>query len=166
MLRTAGFRVSKRRVFEANTLFDTSRGDLRRTGRLLRVREAGTRGVLTYKGPESEGKYKDREEVEVEVSDPRRLAGILTQLGLVTGFRYEKYRAEYQRHGEGGVVTLDETPVGVYLELEGSPQWIDRTAHRLGFPESAYITTSYYGLYADHCRDLGIQPTHMTFAAK
>ena len=166
LLRAAGFRVSKRRVFEANTLFDTSRGALRRTGSLLRVREAGPDGVLTYKGPGALGKYKDREEVEVEVSDPGRLTRILRELGLITGFRYEKYRTEYQRPDESGVVTLDETPVGVFLELEGSPQWIDRTARRLGFAESDYLTTSYYGLYADYCRNRGIQPTHMTFAAK
>ena len=43
---------------------------LRRSGRLLRVREAGRLGILTYKGPAAIGKYKDREELEVEVSDP------------------------------------------------------------------------------------------------
>ncbi len=166
MLRAAGFRVSKRRVFEGNTLFDTSRGALRRTGQLLRVREAGPLGLLTYKGPEAEGKYKDREELEVEVSDPHRLTEILGHLGFITGFRYEKYRTEYQRPRETGVVTLDETPVGVYLELEGAPGWIDRTARRLGFAESAYLTTSYYGLYADYCRNMGLPLTHMTFAAR
>ena len=162
-MRAAGFRISKRRVFEANTLFDTSSGDLRSTGRLLRVRHAGTRGVVTYKGREAEGKYKDREELETDVSDPQRTAEILTRLGFVAGFRYEKYRTEYKRLGEAGVATLDETPVGVFLELEGRPAWIDRTAKRLGFPESAYITASYYGLYAAWCRDRGLQPTNMIF---
>ena len=42
LLRAAGFRVSKRRIFEANTLFDTARGLLRRKQCLLRVR-AGRR---------------------------------------------------------------------------------------------------------------------------
>lgn len=165
MLRAAGFRVSKRRVFEANTLFDTARGALRRTGRLLRVREAGAIGTLTYKGPDAAGKYKDREELEVQVREPRRLAGLLTHLDFIPGFRYEKYRTEYQRPGEAGLATLDETPIGVYLELEGARRWIDRNARRLGFPESAYITASYYGLYADYCRRHGQRLAHMTFAA-
>ncbi len=165
MLRAGGFRVSKRRVFEANTLFDTANGQLRFSGRLLRVRQAGHGGILTYKGPEDAGKYKDREELEVEVSDPRWLADILTRLGFMPGLRYEKFRTEYRRAGEAGVATLDETPIGVYMELEGSPRWIDRNARRLGFPESAYITASYYGLYADYCRQRGLQPGDMTFAA-
>jgi adenylate cyclase class 2 len=167
LLRAAGFRVSKRRVFEANTLFDTSRGSLRRKGHLLRVRAAGQQGVLTYKGAgpagKDAGKYKDREEMEVEVSDPRRLAEILSRLDFVPAFYYEKYRTEYHRGTEKGVATLDETPVGVYLELEGTPGWIDRNARRLGFAESDYSTASYYGLYVDYCRVHGLQPTHMTF---
>jgi len=164
LLRAAGFRVSKRRLFEANTLFDTARGALRRNGRLLRVREVARLGILTYKGTEAIGKYKDREELEVEVSDPRRLSEILSRLDFVPTFRYEKYRTEYRRSGEAGLATLDETPIGAYLELEGVPRWIDRSARRLGFAESDYSTASYYGLYADYCRRHGLRVTHMTFS--
>jgi adenylate cyclase class 2 len=136
---------------------------LRGNEQLLRVRQAGQKGVLTYKGPGVEGKYKEREELEVEVSAPGRLREILEHLDFISAFRYEKYRTEYRRSREKGVATLDETPVGVYLELEGAPAWIDRTARRLGFAESDYSTASYYGLYVDYCRVHGLQPTHMTF---
>jgi adenylate cyclase class 2 len=163
LLRAAGFRVSKRRVFEANTLLDTARGALRRKGCLLRVREAGRRGILTYKGAPVAGKYKDREELEVEVSDPRRLSEMLARLDFVPTFRYEKYRTEYRRGSEKGVAMLDETPVGVYLELEGAAAWIDKNARRLGFAESGYSTESYYGLYADYCRKRGVPITHMVW---
>ncbi|MGA3072488.1 MAG: class IV adenylate cyclase [Bryobacteraceae bacterium] len=162
-MRAAGFRISKRRLFEANTLFDTAPGALRGKGCLLRVREAGTQGILTYKGRETIGKYKDREELEVEVSDPHRLSEMLTRLDFLPTFRYEKFRTEYRRPGEAGVATLDETPIGVYLELEGAPRWIDRTARRLGFAESDYSTASYGGLYADYCRTHGLPVTHMTW---
>jgi adenylate cyclase, class 2 len=165
LLRAAGFRVAKRRVLEANTLFDTADGALRGKGSLLRVRAAGRRGVLTYKGAGTEGKYKDREEMEVEVSDPRRLSEIFTRLDFIPAFRYEKYRTEYRRAAEKGVATLDETPVGVYMELEGPPAWIDRTARRLGFAESDYSTASYYALYVDYCREHGLPVTHMTWSA-
>lgn len=40
LLRRAGFRVARRRVFEANTVFDTAKLALRRGSRLLRVRQA------------------------------------------------------------------------------------------------------------------------------
>jgi adenylate cyclase class 2 len=164
LLRAAGFRLSKRRVFEANTLFDTSRQTLRRAGRLLRVRQAGRLGTLTYKGPAAIGKYKDREELEVQTSDPPRLTEMLARLDFRPVFRYEKYRTEYRRGGETGLATLDETPVGVFLELEGAPGWIDRNARRLGFREAGYITASYGALYAEYCRKHGVRPTHMTFS--
>jgi adenylate cyclase class 2 len=92
-----------------------------------------------------------------------RLSQILARLDFTPAFRYEKYRTEYQRGKEKGVATLDETPIGVWLELEGPPAWIDRNARRLGFTESNYSTASYYGLYVDYCRERGLQPTNMTW---
>lgn len=138
---------------------------LRRTGRLLRVRVAGRLGILTYKGRAAIGKYKDREELEVEVSDPRTLSEMLAHLDFVPTFRYEKFRTEYRRPGEAGSAMLDETPIGVYLELEGAPGWINRSARRLGFADSDYSTASYGGLYADYCRKHRLQVKHMTFSS-
>ena len=166
LLRAAGFRVSKRRVFEANTLLDTPRGTLRRACSLLRIRAAGGAALLTFKGPAAAGKYKSREELEVEVRDPRGLHDLLARLGFVKTLRYEKYRAEYRRPGEAGLATLDEVPFGVYLELEGAPAWIDRNARRMGFPESAYLTDSYFGLYAAYCRAHGRRVGDMTFGGR
>ena len=62
-------------------------------------------------------------------------------------FRYEKFRTEFQRRGSKGIATLDETPIGTYLELEGDPQWIDRMARTLGYEEKDYITASYARLF-------------------
>lgn len=163
LLRGAGFQLAKRRVFEANTLFDTAGRALRRGGSLLRIREAGRRNILTFKGPAQPGRHKDREELELEVEDARRLAEVLGRLGFRPLFRYEKYRTEYSRPGEAGVATVDETPIGAWLELEGAPAWIDRNARRLGFDGSGYVTASYYALYLDYCKRHGIRPAHMTF---
>ena len=58
---------------------------------------------------------------------------------------------------------LDETPVGVFLELEGTAHWIDRTAHRLGFGASHYITRSYGGLYLEWCKRQRVKPSNMVF---
>jgi adenylate cyclase class 2 len=145
-------------------LFDTAQAALGRAGRLLRVRQAGRVGILTYKGQETSGKYKEREELEVEVSNTRALAEMLSRLGFIPTLHYEKFRTEYQRAGEAGVATLDETPIGVYAELEGAPKWIDRSARRLGFSETAYITASYYGLYEDYCRKHKLPLGELTFA--
>jgi len=163
MLVGAGFRVSKRRVFEVNIIYDTAEQTLRNSSRLVRIREAGGKGILTYKGPPVVARHKSREELEVEIAEARSMELILERLGFCPIFRYEKYRTEYQR-GNEGVAMVDEVPIGVYVELEGPPEWIDRTAARLGFSESDYIHLSYGRLYLDWCAQRGIHPTHMVFS--
>jgi len=163
LLGGAGFRVSRRRVLESNTLFDTSQRLLGCEGCMLRIRQAGRHAVLTFKGPTTIGKHKSREELEVEFSDAPKLAAMLARLHFRPTLLYEKYRTEYRRQGESGMATLDEVPFGAFIELEGAPRWIDRTARRLGFQESSYITDSYYGLYVAHCRAHRKTPGDMTF---
>jgi adenylate cyclase class 2 len=163
LLEAAGFHVVKPRVFEANELFDTAEGRLRAAGSLVRLRQAGQQAVLTFKGPATYERHKSREELEVELSDARAATGILARLGFEPVFRYQKYRTEYAAPGESGVAHLDETPVGDFLELEGPPEWIDRSARRLGFTEADYITASYATLYVDWCRARGLAPGHMEF---
>jgi adenylate cyclase class 2 len=163
LLRAAGFRVFRRRVFESNVVFDTASQTLRKNRTLLRVREAGAHATLTFKGVPLAGKHKTREELESEVVSARTLTLILDRLGFKPAFRYEKYRTEYRAPGGTGTATLDETPIGVYLELEGSPRWIDRMAKKLGFSESDYITLSYGTLYVKWCEARRITPSFMTF---
>jgi adenylate cyclase class 2 len=58
---------------------------------------------------------------------------------------------------------LDETPIGWYMELEGAPRWIDRTARELGFSEDDYITASYGALYQQWSPSRGVKPADMVF---
>jgi adenylate cyclase class 2 len=165
ILRAAGFRVSKRRVFEVNNVFDTQELTLRRAGLLLRLREAGSVRTLTYKGPSTLSKHKSREELELVIPDAQIMSAILERLGYHIVFRYEKYRTEFQQRSGRGVAVLDETPVGIYLELEGSSAWIDRTAPKLNFSEQDYITQSYAALYVDWCSRHGVEPGNMVFGS-
>jgi adenylate cyclase, class 2 len=166
VLRELGFRVSKGRVHESNVLLDTSSGALRSHGKLIRVRRVGARSVLTYKGPSEQGKYKKRHEIEVPLPDAFGVEQILNEMGYRPIFRYEKFRTEYRKGPGNGKVLLDETPIGNYLEIEGSPRWIDRTAQSLGFSASDYITRSYGYLYLAYCRERRTQPADMLFSAK
>jgi len=160
------FRVIQPRAFEANEVFDTPDRALRAERRLLRLREFAGDATFTYKGTPETGRYKSREELETEVSDPAALRLILERLGLQLFFRYEKYRTVYQRPAEpAGLAVLDETPIGVWLELEGEPAWIDRTAAQLGFSQSQYVTESYGGLWLKYCADHGIDRRDMVFEA-
>jgi adenylate cyclase, class 2 len=165
------------RTHEMNTLYDTPGGALSRRRQLLRIRierpanRAGKgrhqratapTALLTFKGPprphvsrgSSEGRrYKVREEHEVRVYDGKAMARTLEALGLRPWFRYEKYRSVYHLPGLAAVaVDLDETPIGVFIELEGDRAAIDRSAALLGFEPSEYITKSYGALYLEHCR--------------
>jgi adenylate cyclase, class 2 len=167
LLRRAGFLAITRRLFEANTLYDTPTEDLRGRQQLLRVRQVGAKSIVTYKGPpRTTGKHKLREEIEFSVSGARETALVLERLGFMPTFRYEKYRTEFQRPGELGIATLDETPIGTYLELEGQAAWIDRSARRLGFTASTYITKSYGSLYLEYCERLGNKPANMVFPSR
>jgi adenylate cyclase class 2 len=163
LLRAAGFRVSRPRVFETNTAFDTPRRSLRKAATLLRVRKAGATDTLTYKGRPTAGRHKSREELELEISDAGAMAAVLARLGFEAAFRYQKYRTEFRQPRHSGVAMLDETPIGVFLELEGTAPWIDRTARKLGFEESLYITASYGRLYLEWCQRRRDKPSNMVF---
>jgi adenylate cyclase, class 2 len=166
LLRTGGFTISRSRVFESNVIFDRPKLTLRKASTLLRVRTAGAVSTVTYKGRPIAAKHKSREELELEISDAATMSAIIERLGLGPVFRYEKYRTEFRQARGAGMAMLDETPVGVYLELEGSPRWIDRTARQLGFAEQDYILRSYARLYLDWCSKKRIKPGDMVFRRK
>jgi adenylate cyclase, class 2 len=167
LLRGAGFRVVCRRVFEANTVYDTPDRALRASGRLLRVRTAGKTATVTYKGVATIGRHKSREELETTVADAAAIGVIFERLGYQPMFRYEKYRTEYRRPGaRGGIAMIDRTPAGDFMELEGTPAWIDRTARQLGFSHDRYDTRSYGRVYLDWCAANGVEPAHMVFTPR
>lgn len=165
-LREQGFRVLKHRAHEYNVLLDTAKHALRSRGKLIRLRRVGTHSVLTYKGPAEQGRYKKRHEIEVALPDTFGLEQILNEIGYHPIFRYEKFRTEFVKGPGNGKVMLDETPIGNFLEIEGSPRWIDRTSKLLGFSTADYITRSYGYLYLAHCRERRIPPGNMLFTAK
>jgi adenylate cyclase class 2 len=163
-LRRQGFKVIAPKVFERNLVLDDERGSLRAGGLLLRVRGAGKQVTCTFKGPDTPGRYKRRVENEFRASDLDACLAVFAGIGFREAFRYEKFRTEFAREGEPGLATLDETPIGVYMELEGPARWIDRAAKGLGFARDAYITASYGQLYTDWCEARGIQPADMRFS--
>ena len=72
---------------------------------------------LTYQGPVQPSTMKLREELETVVGDGEMLLRVFGELGLHVWFRYEKYREEFAH--EDVIVAIDETPVGVFVEIEG-----------------------------------------------
>ncbi len=190
-LKQLGAREVSSRTHESNTLYDTPKKDLARRGQLIRIRVEQpspirnkndrllpTKTILTFKGPPHSARrlrptigrpgkktrYKVREEVEVAVSGVGEMRRILQALGLGPSFQYEKFRTTYALPGLRNLkVEFDETPIGTFLELEGSPLSIDRAAGLLGYGHSDYITQTYGALYVADCRLRGRKPTGMLF---
>jgi len=162
-LRRLGFRRVTQPTHEMNTLYDLAGLPLRRRGELLRLRQYGKEWVLTHKAKGKTGRYKTRVENETKVDDGRRMAIILGALGFKPTFQYEKFRAEWS---DGKVhVVVDETPIGNFSEIEGSPRWIDKTARSLGIKTDDYITLTYTELFARWKRRTHNSAPVMTFAA-
>lgn len=135
---------------ETNVLYDEPSGRLRAEGCALRVRTVNERrGLLTFKGPPkiSEG-IKSRLEWESEVESPRAVAEILESLGYRPAFRYDKRRTTWTFADPGRpVVVVDETPLGLFAEIEGDAAAVRALAGELGVSGSDFIAESYVALW-------------------
>jgi adenylate cyclase class 2 len=162
-----GFRQITPRTFEKNVLYDTEDRALRAQQAILRVRQYGERWVVTHKclpkDNDPAARHKHRVETETEVEDGEAIGTIFDQLGYHPAFAYEKWRTEYA-DPEGHCV-LDETPIGLFAELEGPADWIDQTSQKLGLAPSDLITLSYGRLFDEWRRKTGSTATDLTFAA-
>lgn len=166
-LASIGFHLETPRSFEANVLYDTPDRQLRQKRELVRIRQYNGRWVLTHKRvPDSgigEDAHKHRVETETEIADGEALADVFKAIGLAPAFRYEKWRAEWS-DGVGHCV-VDETPIGLYAELEGSPEWIERVAGLLDVAQRDRTTMSYGRLFEAWRLETGSTAENLTFAA-
>ena len=162
-LKLAGFKQITPSTHEINALYDLPGQKLRKRGDMLRLRKYGERWVLTHKAKSKAGRHKVRVELETEVENGEQMDRILRALGYSPTFKYEKYRAEWS-DGKGHVV-LDETPIGNFGEIEGTPRWIDETARTLGIARSDYITDTYAPMFFAWKRRTRSKATEMTFRA-
>jgi adenylate cyclase class 2 len=149
------------RRFQDDSLFDTEGEDLRRQRCALRIRSDGERSFVTFKGPVQPGTMKLREELETAVSSGDVLRQVLQRLGLHPWFRYQKYREEFA--GGDVVIAVDETPIGTFVEIEGTEAGVSAAAAALGRTTRDYILDSYYGLFVKYRDALGFRGTDMVF---
>jgi adenylate cyclase class 2 len=166
-LASAGFRKQTERTFERNVLYDYPDRKLRSNGEILRIRKYGRKWVITHKAfpPDNspEARYKQRIETETVVEDGEAIATIFKHLELQEAFTYEKWRTEWA--DETGHCVLDETPIGVFAELEGPAEWIEETAKKLGVDDSAFMTLSYGRLFDLWKQQTGSAANDLTFEA-
>jgi adenylate cyclase class 2 len=104
---------------------------------------------------------KLREEIETTAADAEALTAILSRLGFQVWFRYEKYREEFAK---GNVIlAIDETPLGTFVEIEGSEEGVHACAAAVGRAPSDYLLDSYRSLFVAECRRRGVPAGDMLF---
>lgn len=150
------------RRLQEDALLDDETESLRRRGCALRIRCENGKSRITFKGPIQPSSMKLRDEFETVVGDGALLLRIFEDLGFHVWFRYEKYREEYSR--EDVIVAIDETPVGIFVEVEGSEQGITTMAEALGRGPGDYVVDSYRGLFLKHRDAHGLTASDMVFA--
>jgi len=131
---------------QLNLTFDSPYFKNVERGKFLRLRRTEKNTILTFKGNEESGSdAKIREEIEVQVDSFDDMLNILTLLGFVIKFKFEKKREIYSF--EGAEVVIDEFPkLGWFCEIEAdSESKIKRIAVKLGImPEELTNKTYWY----------------------
>jgi adenylate cyclase class 2 len=152
-----GAAVSRERHLEENSLLDFDPPVLHPKRQTLRLRTAGRQATLTFKGePRKSRSFKVREEFETQVRNPQELRKILKALGLRERLSYRKHRTVLRKSRL--TITIDETPAGNYIELEGERHEITRFARALGFKRADFITRSYVDLIREKLKSAGPGP--------
>jgi adenylate cyclase class 2 len=160
-VRASGATPLRGRRLQEDCILDTRDRMLGERQSVLRVRIEPGRTLLTFKGPLQPSAMKLRPELETDAGDSGILLRILEELGFRVIFRYQKYREEFAK--DDAVVAIDETPVGVFVEIEGSDGSIAEVTTALGHSPDDYLVDSYRSLYLQHCGERGIAASNMLF---
>lgn len=126
----------------ADRRYDTPERALTARDEVLRVRVYRSRGdaraELDWKGPtRSEGGYKVREELGVQVGEPDALAAMLDRLGYLVTIAIDREIAQYELGG--AMIRFERYPrMDDLVEVEGTPDRIERAIAALGLPRDGF----------------------------
>ncbi|HEG43978.1 hypothetical protein LCGC14_2969370 [marine sediment metagenome] len=132
---------------ERDIFFDDAGKRLLEKGCGLRLRrrtgEGAENNILTYKGKRQGGKYKARQEIEVEVDSLKDMILLLGKLGYERKLEFEKRRQIWTLGG--CEVCLDEIePLGRFVEVEGPDEdAISKVIAELGLAGCEHIDKGY-----------------------
>ena len=151
-------------------MLDTNEGRLKNEHSALRIRFVDGRGLITFKGLSNEAStFKAREELETHTDEPAQMLAIFERLGYHPFFRYQKYRTVYKlalENNKSLKVMVDETPMGNFLELEGTEDAVKQVVSTLKLTPKGYITSTYIGMQAERCRAAGHPLEDLIFPEK
>jgi len=132
------------KAFERTIRFDTKDKKLEKEGKFLRVR-TGFKNVITFKRKIRSKKFREREEIEFEISNPKEMEIILESLGFLRKRVMEKYREKWLF--KNAEIVIDKLPMGNYIEIEGTKNEILKTARILNLNFKESIADTYWDLW-------------------
>ena len=130
----------------------------------IKTHKGETGGLLTVKIKKAlRSKYFRREELTMAVPDARVARDILKVLGYTKERIFEKIREKWNFPDQKIEVTIDELPFGFFIEIEGSPQGIEKTVKLLGLDNKDRIIKAYLRVYDDWRKKQGIKKENCVF---
>lgn len=146
ILKNIKARKKCKETLEKNILFDNKELKIVEKRWVFRLRKFGKKTILTLKTT-AKGKkgFKVREEINVNLDDFEKMGKFLKKIGFFEVFYYEKFREDYDFNGLN--ISLDRTPVGNYVELEGSYEKILDFLNKLDIPLNQTLSLSYLQLF-------------------
>lgn len=146
LLKKLKAKKKSRENLERNILFDHKSLKLKERDWVLRLRKFGKKNILTLK-TKTKGKkgFKVREEINLYFDDFEKMKEVFQKMGFFEAFYYEKYREEYVLKGLN--ISLDRTPVGNYVEIEGDYKKIEDFLKKIGAKIEETLSLSYYKLF-------------------
>jgi predicted adenylyl cyclase CyaB len=124
--------------------WDTPDRALAARDHVLRVRtyraDGDVRAELDWKGPtRREEGYKLREEIDVSTTDPDALGEILARIGYEVSMAIDREIAQYELGDT--IVRFEQYPrMDDLVEVEGTPEGIERAIAALGLPREGVTT--------------------------
>ncbi len=150
------------KAFEKTLRFDTPNDDLAKDKKFLRIK-TGFKNVITFKKKIASKKFKEREEIEFEIADPKKMRFILENLGFTKVRIMEKFREKW--HLNNAEVVIDKLPMGNFIEIEGEEKSIRKVVNILGLNFEDRITATYWDLWKEYTERKGIKNENITFTA-
>ena len=150
------------KVFERTIRFDTPDDELEKNGNFLRLR-TGFKNAITFKRKIKSKNFKEREEIELEISDPEKMEIILKNLGFTKVRIMEKYREKWKLNGTE--IVIDKLPMGNFIEIEGKKKSIKKVVNLLGLDFKNRLVCTYWDLWKDFTKKKGIKNENIVFSA-
>ncbi len=109
--------------------------------------KSGMKNVLTLKEipTDSSNTSFERITTEIEVDNINKIGYILEKIGLTKKFIMEKYRLFFKYDNVD--ILIDELPFGIYLEIKGEDNEINRVTKMLNIDEADLIKMTYWDIY-------------------